>query len=52
MRSLFKKENSWHTAYDIGYRAYSKHVAALKKMARRQTRKKIKAQDKREEPPA
>ena len=42
MRSLWNKTNTFHTAYDIGYRFYSKHVAKLKVMARRQTRKKFK----------
>ena len=41
MRSLWKKENSYHVAYDIGYRIYSKRVAKLKVMARRQTRHKM-----------
>ena len=41
MRALWDRENRYHVAYDIGYRKYSKQVAQLKIMARRQTRHKI-----------
>lgn len=46
MRSMWKKKNRYHVAYDIGYRAYSKHVKKLKVMARRQTRHKINKEEK------
>lgn len=45
MRSMWKKKNRYHVAYDIGYRAYSKHVKKLKVMAR-QTRHKINKEEK------
>lgn len=41
MRSMWNKKNSFHVAYDIGYRKYNKNVAQLKKIARRQTRRKV-----------
>lgn len=45
MRSYFNKSNIYHVAYDIGFRNHNRHVAKLKRMARKQTRLKIKRED-------